>query len=263
MGIAHISLIDFDVVEIVNLGCLLNARLSDALSRRPKVEVAAEALELSATAAPFRVDRVNRSIVEEDGFRTALDCDVLFSCVDRPWPRFVLNFIAYAHLIPVVDGGVLARQQKNHAGILRANWRSHVAAPSRKCLECLGQYDPGLVSVERDGYLDDPDYIEGLPDDHVLKRNENVFAFSAAAASSEILQFLRMVVASPGLPNLGALSYDFVTGIENADFEICKKGCCFPALIGKGENSGVKLTGRHVAAEKARASAGSSKSAEA
>ena len=170
----------------------------------------------------------------------------------RPWPRFVLNFIAYTHLIPVIDGGVLAQKKTNERGILRANWRAHVAAPSRKCLECLGQYDPGLVGAERDGYLDDPNYIKGLPNEHVLKRNENVFAFSAAAASLEIMQFLRMVVASPGLPNPGAWSYNFVTANTDVDSGTCNDGCWFSSHIALGENSEVSVTGPHASAERER-----------
>ncbi len=252
MGVAHIRLLDFDIVENVNLGCLLHARLADATKLRPKVEVLAEALRQSATAQHFIVDPLQLSVVEERGFRAALDCDVLFSCVDRPWARFVLNFIAYAHLIPVVDGGLLVQAKKDLRGLMRANWRSHVVAPSRKCLECLNQYDPGLVSVERDGYLNDPNYIKSLPDEHPLKRNENVFGLSLATASSEVLQFLRMVVDSPGLPNPGAWSTNFVTANTDVDSGTCGKNCLFPTLIAKGDSAPFVVTGAHPVAEKMR-----------
>ena len=252
MGIAHVVLIDYDVVEVENLGCLLHARLSDALQARPKILVLSDAITQSATASPFKVEPFQWSVVETEGYRAALDCDVLFSCVDRPWARFALNFIAYAHLIPVVDGGISVQQQRNQRGLRRANWRAHVATPGRKCLECLRQYDPGLVAVERDGYLDVPSYINSLPGDHTLKRRENVFAFSLAAASAELQQFLRMVVAAPGLSNPGAWLEDFVTGARDIDPKPCKKACLFPSLTATGDHSKICVTGRHSIAEEMR-----------
>lgn len=160
-GIGRLTLFDFDTVETVNLDRLLHATSRDARAKRPKVHLAAREARRAATAPAFQVTALEASITEPDGFAVAADCDVLFSCVDRPWPRHVLNQLAYAHLIPVVDGGVSVNARSG--SLQGAEWRAHIAAPGRACLECLGQYDSAYVPMERDGLLEDPSYITGLP----------------------------------------------------------------------------------------------------
>jgi hypothetical protein len=252
MGVGHISLIDFDSIERINLDRVLHSKRSDVKRHRSKIDIAKQSLVRSATAARLKVVASEDSIVEEAGFRVALDCDVLFSCVDRPWPRSVLNFIAYAHLIPVVDGGLAIMARPNGLGLYRADWKVHVAAPSRQCLECLKQYDSGFVAMERDGYLDDPEYIAGLPNDHPAKRNENVFAFSMAAASAEVLQFLSMVVAPFGIADPGTHMYHFVTASFDVDHGRCAALCAFPPLTALGDQAPYVVTGKHIRAEAER-----------
>ncbi len=252
-GIEELLLLDFDTVKVVNLDRLLHARRRDAVLARSKVETLKWALLGSATADSPRIEALELSVVEERGFRAALDCDVLFSCVDRPWPRAALNLIAYAHLIPVVDGGIRVLTAGGRR-LSAADWKAHVAAPGRRCLECLGQYDPGLVATERDGLLDDPAYVEGLPLDHPVRGNQNVFAFSMGAASLEVLQLLSMAIAPGGLGDTGAQNYHFATG----DIDVGDRGCeptCFYSgdLLSTGDRSGVPVVGRHHAAERERA----------
>lgn len=251
MGVSYVKLMDFDLIEYVNLDRTLHAYESDSKKKRAKVTIAARAFKKSTTSEKVCVESIEYSIVEEQGFREALDCDVLFSCVDRPWPRAALNYIAYAHLIPVIDGGISIRTKSN--GSMRsADWKAHIAAPGRKCLECLGQYDPGLVSAEREGYLDERNYIESLPHEHPLKRNENVFGFSLSTASFQILQMLSMIVAPCGIANVGAQNYHFVLGMLDEDRRKCNDNCLYPSLIAKGDSSGIIVTGKHAKAEESR-----------
>jgi molybdopterin/thiamine biosynthesis adenylyltransferase len=191
------------------------------------------------------------SVVEEDGYRSALDCDVLFSCVDRPRARQILNHIAYAHLIPVIDGGIAIRfRDGRFAG---AEWQAQTVAPGRACLECLGVFNSGDVDTERNGLLDDPSYMHGLPADHRLKHSENVYPFSVNLASMEMMQLVGLGAGLPQVDSFGAQRFHFVAGVMESDTSRrCDPGCDINELVASGDNAFL-LTGRDHAAEKARA----------
>lgn len=241
-GFEDIDVIDFDIIELKNLDRLLYAHAKDVGSS--KVKVLAERLKNSATAKNFHVTKIEAAVYEEKGYRAALDCDVIFSCVDRPWGRHVLNAIAYAHLIPVVDGGIAVG--RNSLGeISRADWKAHTATVGRRCLSCLGQYNLANVQLEREGMLDDSTYIQKLSIDSPLRASENVFAFSMACASLQMLQMLALVISPLGQPNPGSQLYHFVGGFMEAQkFEVCDHGCAFSEAISKGDHIGYAVTGQ-------------------
>lgn len=252
MGVERVTYIDFDRVERHNLDRLLHATAAHARDRARKVEVAEASARAAATSASFEVRALPLSVCTDAGYRAALDCDVVFSCVDRPWARSVLNFVAYAHLIPVIDGGISL--SRTPSGRMRSGeWRAVVAAPGRTCLACLEQYDPGLVDAERQGFLDDPPYIAQLPSDHPLRSNQNVFVFALAAASQELLQFVLLAIRPGGVCDVGPQVFRFPSWRTAMLPHVCQTWCPFPDLVARGELAGHPGTGRHRAAEEADA----------
>jgi len=134
-----------------------------------------------------------------------------------------------------------------------AEWKAHVAMPGRRCLACLRQYDPGLVQAEREGHLDDPKYIESLPDEHPAKRNENVFAFSLGAASLEMMQLISLIVGPAGVHNCGSQTYHAATGSLDLDAGACERWCPLQTVVSRGDHCGAPGTAVHPMADRQRA----------
>ena len=133
MGLQEITLIDFDRVELKNLDRLVSGTEAD--TGRLKTEVVLDRIRVVATAAELDLRAVAEKISHPDAYGAALDCDILFSCVDRPHPRHVLNFLAYSHLVPVIDGGIRVRHRNSRfrggglAGSNRGAWSRMSALP--------------------------------------------------------------------------------------------------------------------------------------
>ncbi|MCB9064116.1 MAG: ThiF family adenylyltransferase [Chitinophagales bacterium] len=239
-GFGNIVLFDFDKVEEKNLDRLMN--ISDKDIGKNKVDVIAKAIKCYATADNVKVNKVPLSIYEEDAYRMALDCDVLFCCVDRPHPRQILNFIAYAHSIPVIDGGILVRTNKKNTRLIGADWKIQTVGYNRPCLHCLGQFTEDHARLDKEGFFDDPSYMAGADD--ALKRmdaHENVFAFSMNVASLEVLQLLSLLTLPEHLAKCEQQFYHFtLRGFETDVLRQCEENCFYCSLHGQGDNTGIQ-----------------------
>ncbi|MES3034913.1 MAG: ThiF family adenylyltransferase [Gemmatimonadota bacterium] len=253
-GHERFVLLDFDEAQDHNMDRLQGAHTTDDVGRL-KVELADALIRRSATAASVDIRMVPSSVVEEVGYLAALDCDVLMCCVDRPWARHVLNHIAYAHLIPVIDGGIVVRFRANAAkpaDFRGAEWEVRTATPGGVCLACVGAYDPADVDTDQNGLLDDPSYLRGLPDSHQYKQNENVYAFSAALASMECLQLVGLAGQLPSVDGARVQRQHWVAGYAQTDDERhCLASCTMHEMLAMGDTL-FRLTGRDVTAAKAR-----------
>jgi hypothetical protein len=237
MGVSDIVLIDDDRIELRNLDRTLHSSLADVEAQTLKVEVAARGIADSHTAESVEVTKLPRSLLTRDGIEAALDCDVLICCVDRPWPRWILNAIAYAHLIPVVDGGIFARTTPaGHP--LHIDWRIQTVGPGRACMVCLGALLRSDVGLDRDGLLDDPDYIAGLSDSERERYNRrNVFPFSLAVAGHQILHFAGMIAGSVRVSGIGTQHYQAYPGAMTvAPTARCHDGCEVNAIVASAQS---------------------------
>lgn len=232
IGVAKITLIDPDRVEEHNLDRLLHATASDI--GRAKVDVAARRLRRHATASSVEIERLPVSVHRKRGYLAALDCDVLFSCVDRPIARDVLNYIANAHLIPVVDGGVAVATDPKRDRLFSAHWRTQIVTPHHQCLRCSEQYSSGMVVAELDGSLDDPTYIRNLPAES--KRNENVFPFALGVAGMQVNLWLRYLLAPDWWPDATWQEHQFVTGETRVMKGDCHEHCSFRRRRARGDS---------------------------
>ncbi len=232
MGIEKFVLIDFDTIQKHNLDRQLGATRDDI--GQYKIDLVTRQINRSSTAEKVAIEAFPSSLAQMEGYKAALNCDVLFSCVDRPHARYILNHLAYAHLIPVIDGGISVTFKDGEFD--RADWQFQTVSPDRPCLQCLKAYDPSDVSLERSGELDKPSYLDGLPDHHPLKSNENIFPFSSHLASFEIFHLIALTTGLGGIYNFGVQRYRYKPGyLSSYDDRECEKGCTFQELIATGD----------------------------
>ena len=208
-GLCRITIMDFDVVETQNLDRLIGAKPRDAQLCRPKVHIALRESSTASTADDPMIEISNWSICEPEGLSIALDHDLIFSCVDRPWPRAVLNSLAYTDLIPVIDGGIIIDPFEGD-GMRNATWRSHVIRPGRPCMRCNRQLDLSEAALDREGLLDNPSYVVSA-EEPIIPAALNVAPLSVNVTASLLAQYVSFSVAPAEFGDPGPLQYSLST----------------------------------------------------
>ena len=233
IGVGQITLIDPDTIELHNLDRFLfgTPNCVGAL----KVDHVMKQIKAHSTNNHVRVRAVPQGIEHENAYREALDCDLLLSCVDRPVPRDVLNYIALANGIPVVDAGVAVDINPDNRQFESARWRSHLVIPGNACLRCTGQYSTADVVMELDGSLDSPSYIRNLPVDQ-RPQQQNVFPFSLGCASLQVNLVIRYLIAEVWWPRIQRQEHRFLGGETRRSLALCQPHCPFHKRIGLGSD---------------------------
>ena len=123
LGVEHIVIVDFDVVEMGNLSRSVLFSKADAEARRLKVDVAAERLKNMNPAV--EVKTICGDIAYDVGLGLVRRMDVVIGCVDSRWARYCINRLCMRAGIPWVDGGI---------GELEGTAR--VFVPGQNCYAC-------------------------------------------------------------------------------------------------------------------------------
>lgn len=238
-GFSRITLIDHDVIEKRNLDRTVGATAADVVGKLSKVQISARNMSRCHTTPKLHLNVIPESILTDNGWAAAMDCDAIVCCVDRPWPRYLLNALSYAHLIPVVDGGIFAKVKEDGTP-LHVDWRIHRVGPGQICMLCLGALLRSDASLDRDGSLDNPDYINGLkPEERERYARRNVFAFSMSVAAHEVLQLIGMLTGMSRIGGLGPQMYHAYPGqMDVLPRTSCEAECEITALT----SSAVDLT---------------------
>ena len=235
MGLRNLTYIDFDHIEDRNLDRTAGASSADVAAKLLKVQIATRNAVRVGTSVDHNLKVVPSSVLTQNGLQAALDCDVLFCCVDRPWPKHLLNSLAYSQLIPVIDGGIMARVKPNGEPFHVA-WRIHTIGPEHRCMVCLGALRRSDVALDREGKFDDPDYIEGLSEiDKAAISRRNVFPFSMSVAAHEVLQLVSLLTGTSKIGGIGPQTYNAYPGEMAASANShCEPDCDYTALTASG-----------------------------
>jgi len=150
LGVGKLVLVDYDRLENANFNRSQGATRSEARARAVKVTVYRRLARESATCSKFKVSAFRESVAEGAGLKPLLDCDVIAGAADDAFARQVLDHAAYAHLIPVIDGGTILRAEPATLQFKVGKSQIATAGPGHPCLECQGVYDQEEATAARE-----------------------------------------------------------------------------------------------------------------
>lgn len=200
LGVKRLVLVDDDVVEVRNLGRILNSTVRDAQEGINKAIMMKQALE--SIDLPTEVIAVPKVIHTPEAIHFLSQCDILFGCLDSADGRMQLNRVSAFYTIPYIDLGVRLKascgQFEEISGAIR------YIRPGGASLYSMGAYT--LDSLTRDSLRrNDPElYRARLEEKYLEGANEAspaVISVNMQVASLGVLELLNRIHPFRTTPN--------------------------------------------------------------
>ncbi len=188
--VGELVLVDHDQVEHKNLNRILNSTWKDAENKTHKPQVMKRVIDLMGLGT--KVSVINGDLMSMAALKALSTCDVLFGCMDSIDGRHVLNKLAAAYIIPLIDVGV--RLEADGIGGIDNIWAAvHTVLPGGSSLlsrRLYSQKDLDAAFLKRsnpDAYEEQRKigYIKGIRVDQPAVISVNMTA--SAAAVNELL----------------------------------------------------------------------------
>lgn len=132
LGVRNFTIIDPDKVEKTNLNRLIGATPSDI--GKLKVKVMEKMIRSIVSKEPIKVRIIERPIWNSESLDSLKQADIILGCVDNDGARLILNEMALAYLIPLIDCGVGVGVGDGR--VTEAGGRVMVVHPDGPCLLC-------------------------------------------------------------------------------------------------------------------------------
>lgn len=187
LGVRDLSLVEHDVVDLTNLNRLIGAIPADADEAARKIDVAERMVHATNPAAIVR--KVPGGLFSIKGFEAVRSADVVFGCVDKELPRFVLNEICQAHEIPFFD---VATEIDPDTPLNFGGRIVCAVAAGDGCLVCLNALDQEELRREQqsDAQREEERTIYGVQVSALKGSGPSVVSLNGLLASAAVTEFM-------------------------------------------------------------------------
>lgn len=146
MGVAQLTMFDPDKLDDPSgLRRVFGARPADFAEGRSKADIVARHCQELKLGVEVRSSILD--VRQESALRDLLDHDVLMCGTDSHSSRTVLNAIAYAFHLPLIDCGVVPGLRSD-GGLEALAGEVRLVGPGLPCLYCLHAIDAKVVRIE-------------------------------------------------------------------------------------------------------------------
>lgn len=200
LGVKRLVLVDDDVVEVRNLGRILNSTRQDAADGVNKAVMMKAAYDRIGLTT--EVVAVAESTVSQSSVHLLSQCDILFGCLDSTDGRMHLNRISTFYTIPYFDVGVSLESPEGVITSITGSVRYII--PGESSLASRNVYTSEQLTRDSLRRCDPEAYKARLEEKYIIGAHESspaVISVNMFYASLCVMDFLNRIHPYRSIPN--------------------------------------------------------------